>query len=61
MEFLETRTDIGLIRDNNEDASIAIYHPKSKNLKLLMKYLKLFDLDVDYQAFIGGGITSNLM
>ncbi len=28
---------------------------KYKNLKLLMKYLKLFDLDADYQAFIGGG------
>ena len=36
MEILDTRTDIGLIRDNNEDASIAIYHPKSKNLKLLI-------------------------
>ncbi len=28
---------------------------KYKNLKLFMKYLKLFDLDADYQAFIGGG------
>ena len=36
MELLDTRTDIGLIRDNNEDASTAIYHPKSKNLKLLI-------------------------
>ena len=36
MELLETRTDMGLIRDNNEDASIAIYHPKSKNIKLLI-------------------------
>ena len=36
MELLDTRTDIGLIRDNNEDASTAIYHPKSKNLKFFI-------------------------
>lgn len=36
MELLETKTDIGLVRDNNEDATLAIYHPKSKNLKLLI-------------------------
>ena len=36
MELLETRTDIGLVRDNNEDATLAITHPKSKHLKLLI-------------------------
>lgn len=35
MEILETRTDIGLIRENNEDATVVIVHPKSKNIKLL--------------------------
>lgn len=36
MELLDTRTDIGLIRDNNEDAVLAIFHPKSKHLKMLI-------------------------
>lgn len=36
MEILETKTDIGLIRDKNEDAVLAIRHPKNKNVKLLI-------------------------
>ena len=36
MEILETKTDIGLIRDKNEDRVIAIKHPKNKNIKLLI-------------------------
>lgn len=36
MEILETKTDIGLIRDKNEDAVLAIRHPKNKNIKLLI-------------------------
>lgn len=36
MELLDTRTDIGLIRDNNEDASLAINHPNSNHYKMLI-------------------------
>ena len=36
MEILETKTDIGLIRDKNEDTVLAIRHPKNKNIKLLI-------------------------
>ena len=35
MEILETKTDIGLIRDKNEDATLSIKHPRNKNIKLL--------------------------
>ena len=36
MEILETKTDIGLVRDKNEDAVLAIRHPRNKNFKLLI-------------------------
>ena len=36
MELLETKTDIGLIREENEDSAIAITHPKNKKIKLLL-------------------------
>ena len=36
MELLETKTDIGLIREQNEDSAVAITHPKNKNVKLLL-------------------------
>ena len=36
MEILETKTDIGLIRDKNEDATLSIKHPRNKNIKLLV-------------------------
>jgi protein phosphatase len=36
MEILDTKTDIGLIRDKNEDATLSITHPKNKNIKLLI-------------------------
>ena len=36
MEILETKTDIGLIRDKNEDAVLSIKHPRNKNIKLLV-------------------------
>ena len=36
MELLETKTDIGLIRNQNEDAVLALRHPKNKNIKLLI-------------------------
>ena len=36
MELLDARTDMGLIRDNNEDAVLAVFHPKSKHLKMLI-------------------------
>ena len=36
MEILDTRTDIGLIRQTNEDATLSIRHPKNKNIKLLI-------------------------
>lgn len=35
MEILDAKTDIGLIRDKNEDASLIVCHPKNKNIKLL--------------------------
>ena len=36
MEILETKTNIGLVRHTNEDAALAIKHPKNKNVKLLI-------------------------
>ena len=36
MEILETKTDIGLVRDKNEDAVLALRHPRNKNFKLLV-------------------------
>ena len=36
MEILDTKTDIGLIREKNEDATLSINHPKNKNIKLLI-------------------------
>ncbi len=36
MELLETKTDIGLIREQNEDSAVAIQHPNSKKIKLLL-------------------------
>ena len=35
MKLLQTQTDIGLIRNKNEDAVIAINHPKKKDIFLL--------------------------
>ena len=36
MEIFEYKTDIGLIRDKNEDAAIVMTHPKNKNIKLML-------------------------
>lgn len=36
MEILDNETNIGLIRNNNEDAVKTINHPKNKNIKLLL-------------------------
>jgi len=36
MEIFETKTDIGLIREKNEDAVLCLKHPKNKNVKLLL-------------------------
>lgn len=36
MEILETKTDVGLIREQNEDVAVAITHPNNKNIKLLI-------------------------
>ncbi len=36
MELLQTKTDVGLVREHNEDVVIAIKHPKNKNIKLLI-------------------------
>ena len=36
MEILDTKTDIGLIREKNEDATLSITHPKNKSIKLLI-------------------------
>ena len=36
MEIFEARTDIGLVREENEDAVLAIRHPRNKNIKLLI-------------------------
>lgn len=33
--ILQKRTDIGLIRDKNEDAAVVVSHPKDKDIKLL--------------------------
>ena len=30
MEILQKKTDIGLVRDKNEDASLIVKHPKIK-------------------------------
>ncbi len=36
MEILDTKTDIGLIRKTNEDATLSIRHPDNRNIKLLI-------------------------
>ena len=36
MDLLQTKTDVGLIREQNEDAVAAVKHPKNKNIKLLI-------------------------
>ncbi len=36
MELLETKTDIGLVREQNEDTVLAVNHPKNQKLKLLI-------------------------
>ena len=36
MEILDAKTDIGLIREKNEDATLSVTHPKDKNIKLLI-------------------------
>ena len=36
MDLLQAKTDVGLMREQNEDAVIAIKHPKNKNIKLLI-------------------------
>lgn len=36
MELMETKSDVGLIREENEDIAIAIAHPKNKKIKLLL-------------------------
>ena len=36
MEILQTKTDVGQIRDQNEDVVLALKHPKNKNIKLLL-------------------------
>lgn len=36
MEIFESITDIGLIRERNEDAVLSIKHPKNKKIKLLV-------------------------
>lgn len=36
MEVLEIKTHVGLIREKNEDAALAITHKKNKNYKLLV-------------------------
>ena len=36
MEIFECKTDIGLIRESNEDAAIVLNHPKNKNVKLML-------------------------
>lgn len=36
MEIFETKTDIGLIREKNEDAVLAIKHPRNNCIKLLI-------------------------
>lgn len=36
MEILDCKTDVGLIRDHNEDAVSVLSHPKNKSIKLLI-------------------------
>ena len=36
MEVLDTKTDIGLIREQNEDVVLAIPHPDNSKIKLLI-------------------------
>ncbi len=36
MEILDYKTDVGLIRDHNEDYVLAVRHSKNKNIKLLI-------------------------
>ena len=36
MDLLQTKTDIGRVREQNEDTVLAVKHPKSKNIKLLL-------------------------
>ncbi len=36
MEILETKTDIGLVREQNEDVVLAVKHPKDETVKLLI-------------------------
>lgn len=36
MEIFEAKTDIGLIREKNEDAVLCIRHPRNKNVKILL-------------------------
>ncbi|MBR3199642.1 MAG: serine/threonine-protein phosphatase [Bacilli bacterium] len=36
MEILQTKTDIGLVRNHNEDYAVVTKHPKNKNIKLLI-------------------------
>ena len=36
MEILQTKTDVGQIREQNEDVVLALKHPKNKNIKLLL-------------------------
>lgn len=36
MELLQSRTDIGLVRENNEDVVLTLSHPKNKSIKLLL-------------------------
>ena len=36
MEMLDVKTHIGLIREKNEDAVLAINHPDDENIKLLL-------------------------
>ena len=38
MEIFESKTDIGLIREKNEDAAIVLQHPKNKNIRLILGY-----------------------
>lgn len=36
MKIIQTETNIGLIRKNNEDVSLVVEHPKDKNILLLL-------------------------
>ena len=52
MDILETKTDIGLIRETNEDKAIALMHPKNKNIKFTVfnALAKYIDQQVDVSA-----------